>query len=267
MIKNTIQPSRMIKLCLTVSLIFTMASPAYAQWGRLMERGQEILEQQTGTSDQKESTQEAPAQLPEGVNDRQLAMGLKEALSVGAERAIDTLSQTNGYMGDSRVRIQPPGMVAGAVSTLKRFGFESQVEAFELSMNRAAEQAIAQATPVVVGAIESMTLEDAQRIYQGGDTAATDYFKSRTFDDLSRLMRPQIEASMAQTGTTAAWQSLTSAATSSVPVLEGYTPDLADHVTESALNGLFLLLAEEEQKIRRDPLARSTDLLKQVFGL
>ena len=81
------------------------------------------------------------------------------------------------------------------------------------------------------------------------------------------LLRPQIEESMAQTGTTAAWQALTSAATSSVPMLAGYTPDLADHVTESALNGLFLMLAEEEQKIRRDPVARSTDLLKQVFGL
>lgn len=186
---------------------------------------------------------------------------------MGTERAIEALSQTDGYMGDSRVRIQSPGMLAGAVGTLKRFGFESQVNAFELSMNRAAENAISQATPVVLNAIESMTLADAQRIYQGGDTAATEYFKSRTFEDLRVLLRPQIEASMAQTGTTAAWQALTSAATSSVPMLAGYTPDLADHVTESALNGLFVMLAEEEQKIRRDPVARSTDLLKQVFGL
>jgi len=258
-----------IQLSAAICLALSLAAPAHAQWGRLLERGQEILDQQTNDSGNSQTTQEpatAP-QVPAGVTDRQLSMGLKEALSVGAERAIDTLSQTNGYLGDNRVRIQPPGMLAGAVGTLKRFGFESQVEAFELSMNRAAEQAISQATPVVVNAIESMTLEDAQRIYQGGDTAATEYFKSRTFDDLTVLLRPQIEKSMAQTGTTAAWQALTSAATSSLPMLAGYTPDLADHVTESALNGLFVLLAEEEQRIRRDPVARSTDLLKQVFGL
>lgn len=258
-----------IQIGTAICLVLSLSSPVHAQWERLLDRGQEILEQQTGGSNNSQTTQQPATanQVPAGVNNRQLSMGLKEALSVGAERAIDTLSQTNGYLGDNRVRIQPPGLLGSAVDTLKRFGFESQVDAFELSMNRAAEQAISQATPVVVNAIESMTLEDAQRIYQGGDTAATEYFKSRTFEDLTVLLRPQIEESMAQTGTTAAWQALTSAATSSVPMLAGYTPDLADHVTESALNGLFLMLAEEEQKIRRDPVARSTDLLKQVFGL
>lgn len=256
-------------LAVALALSVTLSGPLHAQWGRLLDRGQEILDQQTGGASNSKSTPQTATQtqVPAGVSDSQLSMGLKEALVVGTERAIEALSQTDGYMGDSRVRIQPPGMLAGAVGTLKRFGFESQVNAFELSMNRAAENAISQATPVVVNAIESMTLADAQRIYQGGDTAATEYFKSRTFEDLRVLLRPQIEASMAQTGTTAAWQALTSAATSSVPMLAGYTPDLADHVTESALNGLFVMLAEEEQKIRRDPVARSTDLLKQVFGL
>lgn len=257
-----------IQLSAAICLALSFTAPAHAQLGSLLDRGQEILTQQTGEAANAPVTQEAATtnQVPAGVSDSQLSLGLKEALSIGAERAIETLSQTNGYMGDNRLRIQPPGMMADAVGTLKRFGFESQVEAFELSMNRAAEQAISQATPVVVNAIESMTLEDAQRIFQGGDTAATEYFKSRTSEDLTVLLRPQIEESMAQTGTTAAWQALTSAATSSVPMLAGYTPDLADHVTESALNGLFVLLAEEEQRIRRDPVARSTDLLKQVFG-
>lgn len=257
-----------MRMATVIGLSIMLAGPVQAEWGKLLNRGQEILNQQLGGSDTTETTQQPTVvnTVPQGVSDRQLSMGLKEALTVGAERAIDTLSQTNGYLGDSRVRIEPPGMLGSAVSTLKRFGFESQVDAFELSMNRAAEQAIAQATPVVVSAIESMTLEDAQRIYQGGDTAATDYFKARTFDDLTVLLRPQIEQSMAQTGTTAAWQALTDSATATVPMLAGYAPDLPDHVTESALEGLFVLLAEEERNIRLDPLARSSDLLKQVFG-
>lgn len=249
-------------------LIGAMTLPAMAQaqeWGRLLDRGQEVLEQRRGSA-----ATEAPATVtppPAGVSDRQLSLGLKEALAVGTERAVATLAQPNGFLGDSRVKIEPPGMLGSAVGTLRRVGFQSQVDAFELSMNRAAEQAIGQATPVVLNAIESMTLEDVQRIYQGGDTAATEYFKGQTFTELQQLLRPHIERSMQQTGTTAAWQALTDAATASLPMLAGYTPDLADHVTESALDGLFLLLAEEERKIRRDPLARSTELLQQVFGL
>lgn len=257
-----------LAVCLSMAAI---ASAHSADWGNLLNRGQEILDEQLGDSEKEPAT---PAQtssqqseVPANVSDRQLSLGLKEALSVGAERAIDTLSQTNGYLGDQRVRIEPPGVLGSALGTLKQFGFGSQVENFELSMNRAAEQAIGQATPVVVNSIESMTLEDARRIFQGGDTAATEYFKSRTFDELSGLLRPQIEQSMQETGTTAAWQTLTDAATSSVPMLADYTPNLADHVTESALDGLFVLLAEEERKIRQDPVARSSDLLKQVFGL
>lgn len=255
-------------ISLAICLSLGMSGSVNADWGRLLDRGQEVLDQHRSGSNASDTSTHRTAikSPPEGVSGRQLSMGLKEALTVGAERAIGTLSQTNGYLGDSRVRIEPPGMLGSAVGTLKRFGFESQVEAFELSMNRAAEQAIAQATPVVVTAIESMTLEDAQRIYQGGDTAATEYFKSRTFDDLNLLLRPQIETSMAQTGTTAAWQALTQSATSAVPMLANYAPDLTAHVTESALEGLFILLAEEERKIRQDPLSRSTDLLKQVFG-
>lgn len=259
----------MQKSPITTGIVLTcllLVPQAQADWSKLLNRGQEILEQQTAPADKSSDTKTQANPVPSGVSSGQLASGLKEALAVGAERAIDTLSQTNGYLGDSRVKIEPPGMLGGAVSTLKRFGFESQIAAFELSMNRAAEQAISQATPVVVGAVESMTIEDAQRIYQGGDTAATEYFKGKTFEDLKVLLRPQIEQSMNQTGTTAAWQALTDSATSAVPMLASYTPDLADHVTTSALEGLFVLLAEEERQIRENPLARSTDLLKRVFG-
>lgn len=239
-------------------LALLLASSAQAGWNDLLNQGQELLKQSTQTQSSSSATTD--------LDNDTLAAGLREALEVGTQRAVETLSAQDGYLGNPAVRIPMPGYIETASGLLRKAGLGSQVDAFELSMNRAAEAAVTEATPIFVDAVKGMTIEDARRIYAGGDSAATEYFKTKTYDQLGEKFKPRIEESMAQYGVTSAYQLLVDSAGSKVPMLGGMNLDLADHVTEKALDGLFLMLAEEEKKIREQPIARSTELLKKVFG-
>lgn len=232
---------------------------AHAAWDDLLKQGQELLEG-------KNESKQADSDVPTGVDSVTLASGLKEALQVGGEKAIEQLAATDGYYGQEDVRIPLPGMLGTGASMLRQAGLGSYVDTFELSMNRAAEQAVSEATPVFVETLEQMTLEDVQQIYSGGDTAATDYFRENASGKLQERMQPLISEAMAASGVTLAYQALVEQAESRLPMLKGYTPDLNEHVTSGALDGLFLRLAEEERQIRENPAARTTELLKKVFG-
>lgn len=242
-----------------IVLSLALLQPAQAGWDDLLKQGEKILQQQT-----------APASggtpVPVGVDNATLAKGLKEALRVGGERAIEQLAANGGFANHPDVRIPMPGMLESVGGLMRNYGLGSQVDAFESSMNRAAEQAISEATPVFVDTLETMTLDDAKRIYSGGDTAATDYFNEKTRERLSTRIKPLVEQAMAGTGVMQAYQVLVGQAEQQVPMLQGLSPDVGAHVTNAALDGLFLRLAQEEKKIREQPLARTTDLLQQVFG-
>ena len=242
---------------LVLSLL--LLQPAQAGWDDLLKQGEKILKQETGTDS-------SGTPVPAGVDSATLARGLKEALRVGGERAIDRLASNGGFANHADVRIPLPGMLDTVGGLMRDYGLGSQVDAFEASMNSAAEQAIGVATPVFVDTLEQMTLEDAKRIYSGGDSAATEYFDDKTRAELTTRIRPLVEQAMDRAGVTQAYNLLVSQAESQVPLLQGMSPDLGQHVTESALDGLFLRLAQEEKKIREQPVARTTDLLKQVFG-
>lgn len=242
-----------------LALSLALVQPAHAGWDDLLKQGEKILQQQTAPGDTTTS-------LPAGVDNATLAKGLKEALRVGGERAIERLAANGGFANHPDVRIPMPGMLESVGGLMRTYGLGSQVDAFESSMNRAAEQAISEATPVFVDTLEQMTLDDAKQIYSGGNTAATDYFNEKTRDRLSTRIQPLIEHAMANSGVTQAYQLLIGQAEQQVPMLQGMSPDLGDHVTNAALDGLFLRLAQEEKKIRKQPLARSTELLQQVFG-
>ncbi|GAA0792017.1 DUF4197 domain-containing protein [Marinobacterium sediminicola] len=242
-----------------LALSLTLLSPAQAGWDDPLKQGEKILQQQT-------SSESSSTAVPEGVDTATLAKGLKEALRVGGERAIDRLAANGGFANHADVRIPMPGMLESVGGLMRNYGLGAQVDAFEASMNSAAEQAISEATPIFMDTLENMTLDDARRIYSGGDTAATDYFRDKTHDPLSAKLKPLIEQAMASTGVIQAYQLLVSQAEEQVPMLQGMSPNLGNHVTEAALDGLFLRLAQEEKKIRENPVARTTDLLKTVFG-
>jgi hypothetical protein len=148
---------------------------------------------------------------------------------------------------------------------LRAIGYGSQVDEFVLSMNRAAEKAAPEARKIFVGAIREMSFTDARRILTGGDTAATEYFKSKTTDELTTAFRPIVEKAMNEVGVTRQYKDLVGRY-QSIPFARSQTLDIDQYVVTKALDGLFYVLGEEERKIRKDPVARVTSLLKDVFG-
>ncbi|MAY43442.1 MULTISPECIES: DUF4197 domain-containing protein [unclassified Neptuniibacter] len=195
-----------------------------------------------------------------------LINGLKEALEVGSKRAIEEISQPGGYLDNKNIRIPLPDGVDKVASILKKYGLEEQVNQFEESMNRAAEKAAPQATELIVGAVKEMSFEDAKKIYSGPDDAATQYFKDKTSSKLRTLFQPSVQESLGQVGATKYYNELAGQAKDIPFVGDKVNVDLDSYVTEEALNGLFTMLAAEEKKIRENPAARTTDLLKQVFN-
>lgn len=194
-----------------------------------------------------------------------LIAGLKEALSVGTKNAVRSVSRVDGYYGNDRIRIPLPQKVQKAADILSKLGYEDKVDAFVLSMNRAAEKAAPRAVSFFVDAIKEMTFEDAKRILNGGDTAATEFFESKTRDRLYEAFKPAVSAAMNEVRVTQAYKEMIGKYTSAVPFAGVEALDLDHYVTSRSLDGLFYMVGQEEKKIRTDPAARVTDLLKEVF--
>jgi len=199
------------------------------------------------------------------LSDGTTASGLKEALRVATERAVQHTSKPGGFLDDPRIRIPLPGRLDGMATALRAVGMGAQVDELDVAMNRAAESAAGEATPVFVDAIQGMSFSDAAGILRGSDTAATSYFKKKTTAPLTAKFRPIVDAAMRNVGVTKQYEALVGqyATTpfASVPKL-----DLTGYVTEQALAGLFKIVADEERSIRKDPAARTTSLLQQVFA-
>jgi hypothetical protein len=194
------------------------------------------------------------------------AAGLKEALAVGTGNAVQILSKSNGYFGDAAVKILMPENMQKAAEVLKKAGYQKDVDEFVLSMNRAAEQAAPKARPIFEDAVKKMTFDDAQKIIKGNNTAATDYFKTKTSPQLTDAFKPVVSDSMNQVGATRSYKELTDRYNSMVPFGKMDSFDLDSYVTKKSLDGMFLKVGQEEAKIRTNPAARTTDLLKKVFG-
>lgn len=199
------------------------------------------------------------------LSESNIVEGLKEALEIGTSNAVKTVSKRNGYYKNPEIKIPLPSSVQKMEKLLRTAGYGPQVDAFELSMNRAAEQAGPQAEALFWDAIKQMTFADARKILDGRDNEATLYFRDKTQDRLKEIFKPIVHKSMSHVGVTRSYQEL-DAAVRSIPFADSLSFDLDQYVTDRALDGLFFMLAEEERKIRRDPAARMTDLLKEVFG-
>lgn len=192
--------------------------------------------------------------------------GLKEALRVGTRNTVQTTSRVDGFLGNQLIRIVVPEQLASAASTLRQLGLGDQVEQLETGMNRAAELAAGEARDVFWNAITGMTIADAWGILHGGDSAATDYFRERTQASLQARFHPIVVQKIQEVGVSRVYGRIADAY-NSLPVSGTQRlVDLDEYVTDRALAGLFTVLATEEQRIRQDPLARTTELLRRVFG-
>ena len=197
-------------------------------------------------------------------NTNQIAAGLKEALTIGTQNSANRLSSVNGFFANAALKILMPPEAQKVESTLRNVGLGSVVDKAILSMNRGAEEASKSATPIFVNAIKQMSITDAIGILRGGDFAATNYFKQKTTAELINAFRPVISAALTKVDATRYWGDVFSTYNkfSNKPV----NTDLTAYVTEKAVAGIFQEVGLEEQKIRKDPAARVTDLLKTVFG-
>jgi hypothetical protein len=195
----------------------------------------------------------------------EITRGLKEALRIGTENAVASTGRPNGFLANPLIKIGMPKQFQTVEKGLRLAGFGDHVDGFVTSMNRAAEQATPQAKSIFVDAITSMTIDDAKNLLNGGETAATDFFKAKTSNKLYQAFRPVVDNSMNQVGTVQRYNALLGQA-KGLPFVKTQSLDVGDYVTNKSLDGLFLMVAQEEKKIRTNPAARVTDLLKNVFG-
>lgn len=200
-----------------------------------------------------------------GLDEETVIAGLKEALTTGTSNAVKDVSRMDGYLGNPQIRIPVPEELRDAESALRKIGLGRYVDQFVLSMNRAAEAAAPQAADIFYRAVGRMTVQDAFDILNGHDTAATEYFEAQTRRELYGLFRPKVAVVMGETGVVRAYNSLMDQYTS-LPFVQEEPVDLEGYVTDRSLDGLFFVVGEEERKIREDPAARVTELLRRVFG-
>jgi hypothetical protein len=200
-----------------------------------------------------------------GLSDAKIGSGLKEALKVGTENTVSLTGRPDGYFLNQAIKILMPEKLRNLDKGLRAVGYGSQVDEFVLSMNRAAEQAAPFAKQIFWDAIGEMSFEDAKKILSGHETAATDYFKSKTTDKLKVAFRPPVDQAMNEVGVTRQYKELVGRF-QAIPFVKSESFDIDHYVVSKALDGLFYVLGEEERKIRTNPAARVTDLLKEVFG-
>jgi hypothetical protein len=198
----------------------------------------------------------------------EVAAGLKEALVLGTNNAVDFAGKENQFWNTPKLRIPFPEEAERVKSTAENLGLGNQVERFEENLNHAAERAVSHAAPIFVNAITSMTIQDAFSILNGGDNAATDYLRRTTERDLRTAFQPEVDKAINQVELTKYWEPLTSAYNTATTFTGGekVNTDLEAYVSEKAMDGLFLLIAEEEKEIRENPAARVTELLEKVFS-
>ncbi len=200
------------------------------------------------------------------LSDTKIGSGLKEALKVGIENAIKLLGKNDGYFANQAVKILLPESIKKTEPALRQIGLGPKLDEFTLSMNRAAEKAAPVAADIFSSAIADMSFDDANKILQGGSTAATEYLKARTSDKLLAQFQPVVRKAMGEYAVTNKFEEIMGQA-QSLPIVGKFTSsvDINKYVSSRALDGLFKVLGQQEEKIRTDPAARVTSLLKEVF--
>jgi len=211
--------------------------------------------------------QQIMEQFPEtGIDNQEIAAGLKEALEKGIDRQVSSLMTEGGFYNQPDVRILLPAELQNVDKTLRQVGLGSLADEGIKLLNRAAEEAVKEAKPVFIKAIREMTFEDARKILMGADTAATAYLQQKTRDELYNKFYPVVQNSFRKVGADRLWNEIFSRY-NQIPFVEPVETDLTAYVTRQALQGVYKKIAVEEKRIRTDIRARTTDLLKKIFAL
>ncbi|AMM52891.1 hypothetical protein TH61_10470 [Rufibacter sp. DG15C] len=195
----------------------------------------------------------------------EVAMGLREALSQGITRGANQAGQTDGYYKNSLIRIPFPQDVQRVEKTLRSIGLGSEVDKFVMTLNRGAEDAAKSAVPIFISAIKQLTFSDVWNILRGEKDAATQFLKRTTTSQLTTAFRPVIKNSLDKVNATRYYTDLVNRY-NKIPLVQKANPDLESYATQKAIDGLFTLVAQEEANIRENPIARTTELLRRVFG-
>jgi Protein of unknown function (DUF4197) len=228
--------------------VFVAVIPAWAQFDRVLKG----LGGMTGAGSG-------------GLNDAKIGSALQEALKVGTENAVLQTGSVDGFLRNEAIKILMPRPLQNIEQPLRLIGYGPQIDEFVVSMNRSAEKAVPFAKEIFWYAIGQMTFDDASRILNGNDTAATDYFRGKTSKKLHSAFRPTVDTVMADVGVMRQYNDLIGRY-KSVPFAQTISVDIGQYVTERTTDGLFFVVGQEEKKIRTNPAARVTDLLKEVFG-
>lgn len=200
------------------------------------------------------------------LSNQDIVAGLKEALEIGTTDTVDLTGKVDGYFGNAAIKILMPKQLQQVDQGLRMLGQGQKIDDLVLGMNRAAEKAAPAAKDIFWSAIKEMSFDDARQILSGGDTAATDYFRAKTTETLTAAFRPVVDESMKEVGVVQQYKQLLGAY-QSVPFASSLpSVDIESYVVGKALDGLFIVLGEQEKKIRTDPAAQVTGLLKKVFG-
>ena len=231
-----------------------------------MQAGGLALAQLPGIDGLMKSVPKLPSTAGKGAGDSKTDIaGIKEALAKGTESAVNSLSKTNGYFGNQGVKIVMPSSIQKVADVARMSGYQKQVDEFVLSMNRAAEAAVPLAAKIFGDAVRDMSVDDARGILTGGDTAATQYFRRKSGDKLYAAFKPVVSSKVNEVGATRAYKDMMGQY-QNAPFVSKQSLDLDDYVTNKALDGVFYMVGQEEKSIRTNPAARSTELLKTVFG-
>lgn len=243
--------SRTIIGSLAIMLLVSWCAEAGWNWGDIKREAKRTYETATG---QKGSL----------TND-EVIRGLKEALSIGSKKAATTASKIDGYYRNPRLFIPFPPEAKKVKDAAQKIGLDSQVKKFVKTLNRAAEEAAKQAAPIFLDAIKQLTIQDGFNILNGPNDAATRYLKQKTTPRLKQKFKPVVRRAINKVQVTKYWNPLASNY-NRMPFVTKVNPDLDEYVTDRAIKGLFVLVADEEKRIRKDPAARVTELLRRVFG-
>ena len=200
------------------------------------------------------------------LSDKDAVSGLKDALTQGSAAAIGKLGVENGFLGNDKVKIPLPDAIRRVESGLRLLGMQRQADELVVAMNRAAEQAVPEAKALLTGAIKNMSVQDAKGILTGGDTAATDYFRRTTSDQLTQKFLPIVTKATGKVGLAEKYNNLAGQG-AQLGLVDAKQAKIENYVTQKTLDGLFLMIAEQEKAIRKDPVGSATGMAQKVFGM
>ncbi|WP_228767099.1 DUF4197 domain-containing protein [Thiomicrorhabdus heinhorstiae] len=249
------------KLLIKPASVLLLVSASFNLQASWWEQGVEAYKsyKQSQDSDSSSSTTSS------AFSNSELQKAFKQALSIGSEEVVKRLSVLDAFNKDPQIHIDLPSSLQPVQSILEKYGQGALLDDVELKINRAAEQAAPKAKDLFIGAIQDLSFDDIQKIYQGSDDSATQYLKSKTADKLRSEFKPIIEQSLSEVGALKAYDRLI-ANYKSMPFVPDIHANLQQHVVDESINGLFYYLAKTEAEIRKDPMKQSTELLKKVFS-